>query len=236
MSTPSAAPARPEPAALPVKTLGKAAADGTTVFRRPGPIIFFWVWVAFVIFNVIQVVIPDHDYFSVELAVALLGCTGVAYACGLRPRVIADDESVLVRNPLRDHLIRWGALGSVRLGESVEFACSRPEPKKDKTIYCWALYTGRSARRRMRSSSGIGPFGSMRGQRPRPGSERLSAEAVELQVKDQVELMTGELASRLEQARQRGVPAAVLESRTAWVSVASIVGPAVAFAALLLAR
>jgi hypothetical protein len=236
MSSPSAAPARPEAAAPPVKTLGKAAADGTTVFRRPGPVIFFWVWVAFVIFNIVQVVIPDHDYFSVELAVALLGSTGLAYACGLRPRVIANDESVLVRNPLRDHLIRWGALGGVRLGESVEFACSRPEPKKDKTIYCWALYTGRSARRRMRSSSGIGPFGSMRGQRPRPGSDRLPAEAVELQVKDQVELMTGELASRLEQARQRGVPAAVLESRTAWISVASIVGPAVAFAALLLAR
>jgi hypothetical protein len=213
MSSPSAAPARPEAAAPPVKTLGKAAADGTTVFRRPGPVIFFWVWVAFVIFNIVQVVIPDHDYFSVELAVALLGSTGLAYACGLR-----------------------GALGGVRLGESVEFACSRPEPKKDKTIYCWALYTGRSARRRMRSSSGIGPFGSMRGQRPRPGSDRLPAEAVELQVKDQVELMTGELASRLEQARQRGVPAAVLESRTAWISVASIVGPAVAFAALLLAR
>jgi hypothetical protein len=213
----------------PAKTPWRAARDGKTVFRREAPFIFFWIWIAFVIFNVIEVIIPDHDYFSAELAVALLSATGIAYACGFRPRVIADDDGLLVRNPLRDHLIRWGGLSGIFLRESMELTCSRPA-KKDKTIYCWALYVGRGARRRKQGGS---LFGSMRTQRS--GSSRLPEEVRELAEKDPVELMAAELGSRLDQARRKGAAPAALESRTAWIPVALIVLPALAFAALLLA-
>ena len=76
------------PGGLQAKAPWKSRADGKTVFRREAPFIFCWIWIAFVIFNVIQVVIPDHDYFSIELTVGLLGLTGLAYACGFRPRVV----------------------------------------------------------------------------------------------------------------------------------------------------
>lgn len=221
------------PGGLPAKAPWKSRADGKTVFRREAPFIFFWIWIAFVIFNVIQVVIPDHDYFSIELTVGLLGLTGLAYACGFRPRVVADDEAILVRNPLRDHLIRWGALTGVQLGESVELRCGRAEPKKDKTVYCWALYAGRSSRRRNQAFGGS--LFSRRHSQPADHG-RLTAEIAELAAKDPVELMSGELATRLDQAKQRGTPAAVLESRMAWVPVATICVPALALAALVLAR
>jgi hypothetical protein len=221
------------PAGKPARTPWKAAADGKTVFRRETPFIIFWIWIAFVIFNVVQVIIPDHDYFSIELAAGLLTATGIAYACGFRPRVLADDDGIVVRNPLRDHLVRWGALKGIFLRDSLELACSRPEPRKDKTIYCWALYIGRSTRRRKQGGGGS-VFGSMRTQRS--SSSRLPDEVRELAEKDPVELMAAELSSRLELARRRSPGAAALESRTAWIPVALIVVPALAFAALLLAR
>jgi hypothetical protein len=215
----------------PEKTPWKRRGDGKTVFRREAPFIFFWLWIAFVIFNVVQVVIPDHNYFSIELSVGLIGLTGLAYACGFRPRVIADEESILVHNPVRDHQVLWGALTGVSLGESVELHCARPAPKKDKTVYCWALYANRKARRR---NHGGTLFGSMRTQLS--GNSRLPPEARELERTEPVELMAAELGNRLGEARERGVPAAVLESRTAWVPIASFCVPAAALLGLLLAR
>lgn len=210
---------------------------GKTVFRRGTPFVLFWVWVAFAIYNVIEIAFPDHNYFSLELTFGLLTITGLMYACALRPRLVADDDGIVVHNPFRDHLIRWGALSGVYLGDSVELACARPEPKKDKTVYCWALYSGRRSRdrsrmRAMRSQSrGLG-FGGGQGT----GAARTQAELSDLAKKDTVELMAAELGHRSTAARERGAPAAVLESRWAWLPVASVLLPAVVLLVLVLAR
>src|ERR1700677_463735 len=50
----------------------KTGDDGRTVFRRVTPFVIWWIWVVFAIFNLIQVVIPDHDYFSLEFTAGLL--------------------------------------------------------------------------------------------------------------------------------------------------------------------
>lgn len=202
----------------------KQSPDGTAVFRRLAPLVLWWVWVAFAIFNLVQVVIPDHDYFSAEMAAGLLALTGVAYAAALRPRLVADDAGVVVMNPFRDHVIRWGAVRGVYLGDSVELSCAREEPRKDKTIYCWALYSGR--RSRLKSQQlGVRSWSRM--------SQR-SAPAAEPAATDPAQLMAAELSRRSNAARQAGVPAATLESRWAWLPVAAIVVPAAALAVLLL--
>src|SRR3984957_10111753 len=126
----------------------KTTDDGTTVFRRPGPLVLFWLWVAFALFNFFDVAVRDHDYFSLELTAGLLAVTGVVYACTLRPRVTADADAIHVYNPYRDHVAPWGTVNGVYLGDSVELTCTRPGPKSAWTIYCWALYSGRRSRHR----------------------------------------------------------------------------------------
>jgi hypothetical protein len=205
----------------------KETADGRTVFRRLGPIVVWWLWVAFVLFNLVQIVASGRDYFSIELTAGLLTATGIAYAAALRPRVIATSDGLEVQNPVRDHTIRWGALNGVYLGDAVELSCARPAPRKEKTIYCWALYSGH--RRRQKSQQlGVRSLSRM--------SSRTSAAASEPPVRDSAQLIAAELGRRSAKAREAGAVAATLESRWAWMPIAVICLPAAATLALLLAR
>jgi len=196
------------------------------VFRRVTPLALWWIWVAFLIFNIIQVIVPDHDYFAAEFGVGLLAVTGIAYAAALRPRVIADDDGLLVKNPVRDHQIRWGAVKGVYLGDSVELSCARAHPRKDKTIYCWALYSGR--RSRLKSQQlGLRSWSRM---------SRLPAEAREPATPDTAEIIAAELGRRSTNSQATGVPDATLQSQWAWLPIACILVPAATLLALALAR
>lgn len=201
-------------------------ADGRTIFRRAGPIVLWWIWVAFVLFNLIQIIITEHGYFAIELAAGLLTATGVAYATTLRPRVVATSEGLEVQNPVRDHIVRWGALNGVYLGDAVELSCARPAPLKQKTLYCWALYSGRRSRQKSQQL----------GVRSWSRASARSAAASEPPVRDAAQMMAAELGRRSTQAREAGAVAATVESRWAWLPIAFICVPAAALLALLLAR
>lgn len=208
----------------------KLADDGRTVFRLVSPIVIWWAWVAFAIVILALVAIPAHNYFSAELAAGLAAVTAVVYATAMRPSVFADDDGVRVQNPLRDHRVDWGGLSDVYLGDMVEFSCARPAPRQDKTIYCWALYSSRRARLRSRMRTSSGPsliFGFARDA---------TAPAKEPSRPDTVELMAAEVRQRSVAARERGAPAAVLQSTWAWRPVAALLLPAAALLSLLLAR
>jgi Bacterial PH domain len=208
----------------------KLADDGRTAFRLVSPIVIWWVWVVFAIVTLALVAIPGHNYFSAELAAGLAAVTAIVYATALRPSVFADDDGVHVQNPLRDHRIGWGGLSEVYLGDMVEFSCSRPAPRHDKTVYCWALYSSRRGRLRARMRTSSGPslvFGFARAA---------TAGAKEPSRPDTVELMAAELRRRSVAAREDGAPAAVLQSTWAWWPVAALVLPAAALLGLVLAR
>ena len=187
----------------------------------------WWAWIAFVAFCLADVVIPAHSYLSIEVTAGLLAITTVVYACAVRPRVIADDTVVVIHNPYRDHRVPWGAVRGVFLGDSVEFNCARAAPQKDKTIYCWALYTARRSRMRAQTQR------SLLRIRQTPGRGDAHDDILR---KDHVQLMASELGSRCKEARERGVPEAVLESQWAWLPLAGSVALVVAAVALILAR
>jgi Bacterial PH domain len=191
------------------------------VQRNTGPLVGWWIWVVFAVAGVIQVAIAEHDYFSIEVVAGLLAATGVAYATGLRPVVIADNNGILVRNPLRDHVIRWGAVNGVYLRDSVELSCARRAPLNDKTIYCWALYSGRRRRQRAEQFGWRSRFQS---------SSRPVAHTVE-----PTALIAADLGRRSTWAHDVGAPPAILESHWAWLPIALIAVPAAALLALVLA-
>jgi hypothetical protein len=137
---PRSGPARTGTAAgapgLPPKKLAwKARADGTTVFRLVTPQVLWWVWIAFVLFNAVDLSVQSPDLFSLKVGLAILVVTGVMYACTFRPQVITDASGLTVHNPFRDYQIPWGGVSGVYLGDSVEVQCTRPDPQRDKTIY-----------------------------------------------------------------------------------------------------
>ena len=208
-------------------TTGKATPDGKILYRRLTPILLWWAWLAFVVFCLADIVIPAHSYLSLEVVAGLLTVTALVYACALRPRVIADDQSVLVRNPFRDYHLRWGSVRGVFLGDSVEISCARPAPKKDKTIYCWALYTARRSRMRSQTQRSLLKVGR---------SVSPASESADLHRKDIVQLMAVELGRRCKDARDRGVPEAVAESQWVWLPLVGILAPAAATLALILLR
>lgn len=208
----------------------KVAADGRTVFRRGGPFVFWWAWLIFAVVSVAQVAIPDHNYFSAEFTFGLLVVTAIVYATALRPRVIADVGGIDVVNPFRNHRIGWGGLNGVQLGDSVEFTCARAAPRKDKTIYSWALYSGRRSRFRAELRA------ERRQASPLGAASRVTAAAPKVSRLDPVQLMATEIGRQCTEARQRGAPETVLESAWAWLPLGYLLVPAAVLAGLVLAR
>ena len=139
--------------------------------RLPPPVIFWWVWVAFVAVNVIDYAVqglPSARFGAVVGAVLLL-VTGLAYTLAFRPKVVTSDDGITVVNPYRTHVVPWRLVTLVDTGEWVQvhyapaaegagtgrgFAAvpgAAVSSAGGKTVHCWALYVSVRARRRIAS-------------------------------------------------------------------------------------
>jgi hypothetical protein len=131
----------------------------------------------------------------VVAAAILLLATGAAYVTAQRPRIIADDTAVTVRNPLRDHRIGWAGVAKVDLVDLLRVHCAWGGPpgappadrEQHKVISAWAIHYSRrrqfaaeaKARRSARRSTSFVPVGFGRSSyaSARPAHEPGSAEA-----------------------------------------------------------
>jgi hypothetical protein len=127
------------------------------------------VWLVFAAANLGDLVVQaSWGHFTAVVTGILVTITGVAYACALRPRVVADHDGLTVRNPIRDYHVPWRAVRSVDASDWVRVH-SGAEPDADaavadtRTIYCWALFAPARARikasRRARGTPQTGPLG-----------------------------------------------------------------------------
>ena len=190
--------------AVPV-TAGRVLADGRRIYRLLTALVVWWAWVVFAVASVGDLVVQGHNFVSVKFALGLLTATGLVFACTLWPKVIADDDGLVVRNPLRSFAIPWGAVRGIFLADSVEIQCARGEGKKDKTVYCWAL----SAARRGRAKARLHGWQVDHGKRVASQSYgKLPAQAQELTKMPSAEAMAREMAKMSEAAKTRlGRPA-----------------------------
>src|SRR5215469_12898292 len=140
-----------EPAAIAAAaTAGRLLPDGRRVYRLATALVVWWAWVVFATASVADLVIQGHDFVSLKFGLGLLTVTGLVFSCTLWPKVIADDNGLVVRNPLRSFTIPWGAVNGIFLADSVEIQCARGADKKDKTVYSWALSAARRGRAKAR--------------------------------------------------------------------------------------
>jgi hypothetical protein len=145
------------------------------IFRSPTAVVVWAVWLLFAVGNWIDLAVQGRDHLSVVAAAVLLLATGVAYVTAQRPRIIADDAGVTVRNPLRDHRIGWAGVAEIDLVDLLRVHCAWGGPpgaapadrEHHKVISAWAIHYSRrrqfaaeaKARRGARRSASAVPVG-----------------------------------------------------------------------------
>jgi hypothetical protein len=167
------------------------------VFRSPTAVVVWVVWLLFAVGNWVDLAVQGRDHTSVVVAAVLLLATGAAYVTAQRPRIIADDAGVTIRNPLRDHRIGWAGVAEVDLVDLLRVHCAwgpggsrgvaPQEQQHHKVISAWAIhYTRRRqlaaqarARRGARRSASAFPVGFGRSYGSAPVREPASAAEAE---------------------------------------------------------
>jgi hypothetical protein len=94
-------------------------APGALVFRQGAARFFGWVWLVFAAANFVDLIWRGRDVASLVAAAALLMGCGIAYAVGLRPRIVADEDAVHLYNLVRDVHLPWHAVEKIEGGDAV---------------------------------------------------------------------------------------------------------------------
>ncbi len=130
----------------------KSGADAKVqTFRSPTALVVWVVWLLFAAANWLDLAVQGRDHISAVAAAILLLVTGLAYVTAQRPRIIADEAGMTVRNPLRDHRIGWASVTKVDLADLLRVHCdwgrqagASPDGKKHtKVISSWAVHYSR---------------------------------------------------------------------------------------------
>jgi hypothetical protein len=213
--------------------------------RLHPPVIFWWVWVAFVMANVVDYGVqglPSARFGSLLGAVLLL-VTGVVFTLAARPKVIEDGDGLTVVNPFRVHRLPWPLIQSIDTGEWVRVRYAQggaADPgATSRVVHCWALYVSTRARRKLAVGGPAAPAGVPRRLRglvaaapsgyAQPSS-RLPEEAIRLASLPVGAAIAARLDSRAEKERRRaegaagGAPAAT--TAWSWPAVAAVAVPA----------
>ena len=163
----------------------------------------WWVWVAFALANLGDIAVQGRDRFAAQVAGVLILVTGIAYVTAFRPRIVADETGITIRNPMRDHRVPWAFVRRVDLGDSLQVHCDWPGARRaSKVLYGWAVPSARRGRARAEVRARRRP-GRIPAGRP-AAYGRMPAEAQQALTKSDAELIATTLDRRATQARQPG--------------------------------
>jgi hypothetical protein len=222
------------------------------VFRLAPPVIFWWVWLAFVAANVADLAIQGAHgpsaRFVIVLAAILATVTGLAYALAFRPRVIADHVGLAILNPFRDHRVPWAAILTVDTGDwvRVHYALDGDAPgaktsAASRSISCWALYVSARTKRKAarpprprRSWFPALPGGLDKGAGD-AGTSRLPEEAKYLASLPPAKAIASRLDTRAAKERARAEHTGPVTARWAWPPIVAVAVPALALLIVALA-
>lgn len=215
---------------------GTAEAPGEReVFRLNAPVVIWWIWLAFAVFNVVDLALQASPRFALVVGLVVLTITGVAYACGLRPRVIADASGLTVINPIREFHLPWSSIRAVDVSDWVRFSCG-PEATgagRTRTVESWALFA--TARVKRNYTERARDYTAKT-----PAINRLPDEARRLMSQPAVIIIARHIERRVRTEQgghtaktAKAAPVAeasgtAVTSRWAWPAIAAMVVPAVA--------
>jgi hypothetical protein len=209
------------------------------MFRLNAPVVIFYIWLAFAALNVVDLALQAKPRFALEVGLAVLTVTGVAYACALRPRVISDSRGLTVINPIREWDLPWSALRAVDVRDWVRFTCA----DRTRPVESWALFATARVKRNYRQRAQDYTTKT-------PSVNRFPDEARQLMHQPAVVIIANRIEQRLrnEEATARRAQKAAAKAgavppgddgavtaRWAWLSIAAMVIPALAFVVAVLA-
>jgi PH (Pleckstrin Homology) domain-containing protein len=242
------------PAARPAPAAGGPAGivPGREVYRLATPVILWWVWLVFVVANIIDFAIQGAHGSSARFVIVVAGIlaavTGLAYALALRPRVIADHVGLAIVNPFRDHRVPWAAIQTVDTGDWVRVhyapggdARGAKTSAVSQSISCWALYVSARTKRKAarpprprRSWFPALPGGLDKGTGGQ-GNSRLPEEAKYLASLPPAKAIASRLDTRAAKERARGEHTGPVTARWAWPPLVAVAVPALALLIIALA-
>ncbi|MFI0353772.1 PH domain-containing protein [Actinomadura sp. 9N407] len=104
-----------------------------------------WAWLAFATLNLIDIAVRGRDVAALVMAaLLLLGC-GIAYVMGLRPAVVADEQGITVRNPMRDVRVPWPSSRKIEGTEALTFLF-KEQGGEERKVKAWVHQTSPRAR------------------------------------------------------------------------------------------
>ena len=213
--------------------LGKTG-DKPEVLRSPVAVAVWWLWVLFAVGNLIDLAVQGRDHTSAVAAAILVFVTGVVYVTAQLPRVVAGPDNVLIRNPLRDHVIGWGSIVRIDTLDLLRVHCEWEAggETKSKTFHAWAVQHSRrreavqKARQDRRMRRGLAPTrpDSIRGAgfgsgMPAPENPLGSPQHA-----------VDSLKARQAAAKERALPATPPVSTWRWQPLAAIIAPVILLA------
>ncbi|MGE5285795.1 MAG: PH domain-containing protein [Micromonosporaceae bacterium] len=199
-------------------------------------IVLWYVWLVFAAANLIDLAVRGRDHSSAVIAAVLVLITGVAYVAMRRPRIIADADSVLLRNPLRDIRVPWGVVTGVDVGDMICVRCeveatAAGAPPRERVLRGWALQSSHRSRMRAevrarkRASGWAGAS---------PGFAKLPEEARILAAQPAAVRAAVELDRLGAEARERGARGGEPTITWSWASAAALAVPTLLLALAIL--
>lgn len=187
-----------------------------------------WVWMAFAAFNVVDILRHEWDLSSAYAGSLLLLVSAIVWVLWLRPRLRADSERILIRNPLRDVVLPWGAVDEIDAHDTVRFTTEH------KRYHSWVGHVPNRrrasfARNRLRQQKGaldVDPTGRTSAD---DGSGK--GKAVSVANANDAEFLVQHLTAMADKHREQSREAGHTEEtvRWSWTSIAALVVPLLLF-------
>jgi Bacterial PH domain len=96
-----------------------AVASRAKVFRSGAIRFAGWAWLVFAALNLADLAWRGRDAASLAAAMVMFLGSGIAYVTALRPRIVADEDSLRFYNLIRDVRLPWESIERFEGGDAV---------------------------------------------------------------------------------------------------------------------
>ncbi|MFC4531417.1 PH domain-containing protein [Sphaerisporangium dianthi] len=121
------------------------------IFRSKIAWVLGWVWIVFAALNTADLVAHGTIPTALVAGAVLAVLTAAVFVGCLRPAILAREDGILVRNPLRNHFVPWKAVDGIHVSHAIIIESG------DDSVRCWTPQA--SARERAkavrRGSAGV---------------------------------------------------------------------------------
>ncbi|TDD25103.1 PH domain-containing protein [Nonomuraea diastatica] len=176
-----------------------------------------WVWLAFVAFNVWDL-IAHYTGKSSLVALAVLGAlTALVYSIALRPATVFTEEGLVGRNPFRTTFLPWASIDDVTVSHSINV-----HHGDERVLRLWTPMS--SARERAKAQRRGAPRQERGRFKTEPTLSRSEQAAVEAFAgKTHADWVGDQIRERAEAARRRDEQAAPARVTWSYDSIAVLV-------------